>query len=161
MTASNYWWVQPTIVSVGIIVSLFMARSTIETNRRIARVKATLDLIETAESSEYYQGLYQSFKRFRTDSEFRSIVLSPRTIEDTKYRLQCWDFLNHYELVAIGIAERILDENFYKRWMGYAVVRDYKEAGELIEVARKPKSPGDPGDQAAFVELAQLASKWT
>jgi hypothetical protein len=139
---------------------LVVARTTIETNRRIARVKATLDLIETAESSEYYQGLYQSFKRYRTDNEFKSVVLSPRTAEDTKSRLLCWDFLNHYELVAIGIAEGILDENFYKSWMGYAVVRDYKEAAELIEVARKPKKPGDPGDKVAYVELQRLASKW-
>jgi hypothetical protein len=160
MAASDYWWVQPAIVSVGIAISLVMARATISTNRRIARVKATLDLIETAESSEYYQGLYQAFKRFRTDEAYRAAVLSPRTAEDVKSRLQCWDFLNHYELVAIGIAEGILDEGFYRRWMGYALVRDYTEGLALIKVAREPKNPGDPGDAAAYVELESLGSKW-
>lgn len=161
MTAYSFWWVQPTIVSIGIAISLVMARLTIETNRRIARVKATLDLIETTESSEYYQRLYQAFKRYRTDIEFKKVVLSPRTDEDKKSRLQCWDFLNHYELVAIGIAEGILDENFYRRWMGYAVVRDYEEGIEVIAAAREPKTSGDPGDVAAYVELEQLASKWS
>jgi hypothetical protein len=160
MAASDFWWLQPSIVAIGIGISLTMARATIATNRRIARVKATLDLIETAESSEYYQGLYQAFKRFRADPAFKNIVLSPRTDEDRKSRLQCWDFLNHYELVAIGIAEGILDENFYRRWMGYAVLRDHKEGRDLIEAARAPRNPGDPGDTVAYIELEQLCRKW-
>lgn len=160
MAAFSFWWVSPLVVLLGIAVSLAMAHRTIETNRRIARMKSTLDLIETAESSEYYQGLYQAFKRFRSDGEFKKVVLSPRTAEDRKSRLQCWDFLNHYELVAIGIAEGILDEDFYKRWMGYAVLRDFKEGRDLISAARAPSNPGDPGDKVAYIELERLCTKW-
>jgi hypothetical protein len=94
---------------------------------------------------------------------FHATILAPRTDEDRTARLRCFDFLNHYELVAIGFREGILDEQFYQRWMGYAVLRDYREGRELILAARAPlhpSDPGDPGDREAYCFLEQLCIKW-
>jgi len=155
-----YWWVQPLVVASGIIGSLVVACLTIRTNRRIARIKATLDTIEASESRDHYLSLYRIFRRFRMEPAFKATVLAPRTEEDRAARLRCFDFLNHYELVAIGFREGILDEPFYQRWMGYAVVRDYREGRDLILAARAPVLPGDPGDLEAYCFLEELCVRW-
>lgn len=160
MAPPAFWWVSPLVIGVGVLGSLAVAYVTIKTNRQIARTKATLDLIEAAESQEYYVTLHRIFTRFRKEAEFRAAILEPRTEEDRTARLRCWDFLNHYELISIGFDEGILDERFYRRWMGYAVLRDYREARDLIIAARAPPSPGVPGDEEAYVELEALCVKW-
>lgn len=38
------------------------------------------------------------------------------------------NFLNHYELIAIGINNKILHENFYKLWMKSAYIKHYKNS---------------------------------
>lgn len=50
--APVFSWVQPLVVAVGVIISLIVALITIRINRRIARIKATLDLIESSETTE-------------------------------------------------------------------------------------------------------------
>jgi len=150
-----FWWVQPAVVSAGIIVTLCVAAATILTNRRIARIKATLDMIEATESKEYYQKLYATYRRYRTNPSFRNEVLSATEEGEVLKSLHaCWDYLNHYELVAIGFRKGILDEEFYRRWMGYAVVRDFAEGTALIRKARAP------GDEEAYIELEALCAKW-
>ncbi len=140
--------------------SLIAAFTTIQTNRRIARVKATLDMIEATESRDHYLALYRIYRRFRMEPAFKATVLAPRTDEDRTARLRCFDFLNHYELIAIGFTEGILDEAFYRRWMGYAVLRDYREGREQILAARAPVHPGDPGDIDAYCYLERLCVRW-
>jgi hypothetical protein len=112
IAASAVWWVQPLVMSLGIAISLSATRATIQNNRRIARVKATLDLIEATESREDYQTLYKNFKRFRTDADVQSGILAARSDEDRAARILCWDFLNHYELVAIGIGKAFWTRHF-------------------------------------------------
>lgn len=163
MAPSAFWWVQPLVVILGIVGSLVVARITIGTNRRIARIKATLDMIEATESRDHYLSLYRVYRRFRMEPAFKATVLNPRTDEDRTARLRCFDFLNHYELVAIGFKEGILDEMFYKRWMGYAVLRDYREGRDLILAARAPMHPSDPGDAGdveAYCFLERLCVSW-
>jgi hypothetical protein len=155
-----FWWVPPLVVGLGIVGSLTAAYFTIRTNRRTARIKATIDLIEASESRDHYLALYRNYRRFRSDAEFKATVLAPRTEEDRNARHRCFDFLNHYELVAIGFKEGILDERFYRRWMGYAVMRDYREGRDLILTARAPLNPGDPGDVEAYLELERLCVSW-
>jgi hypothetical protein len=138
----------------------FFAYLTIRTNRRIARIKATLDLIEATESKAYYQALYEVYRRYRNDMTFRQAILSPETDEDRRAQYQCWDYLNHYELIAIGFKEGILDAKFYRRWMGYIVVRDYLAGAELIALARADKPDGTTGDKESYSELEELCKKW-
>jgi hypothetical protein len=52
-----------------------------------------------------------------------------------------------------------LDEKFYKMWMSYVVLRDYREGAKLIQVARQPAG-SDAGDPTAYCELEKLCIKW-
>jgi hypothetical protein len=60
MAPLPFWWVQPFVVGCGILGSLVAAYFTIRTNRRMARIKATLDLIEASESRDHYLSLYRN-----------------------------------------------------------------------------------------------------
>jgi hypothetical protein len=152
----EFWWVQPTVVGVGIIV----AYGAIHWNRKIARLKATLDLIEGSESKEFYQIRYRAFRRFRREGYFRINVLQPQIEADRIARQNCLDFLNHYELVAVACKKGIIDENFYHLWMGSTLVRDWNLGRSLVISARMPDGPGDKGDPTVFCEFEALAYKW-
>jgi uncharacterized protein DUF4760 len=160
MTAAPFWWVQPLVVAAGVAISLVVALLTIRTNRRIARIKATLDLIESSETKEHYLELYRNYKKYRMDGDFRQAIIAAETEDNRLLQDKCCDFLNYYELVSIGFKEGILDERFYKRWMKYAVLRDYREGVDLIADARKPTSDGGAGDATAYCELEALCIKW-
>jgi Domain of unknown function (DUF4760) len=43
------------------------------------------------------------------------------------------DYINHYELVAIGIRSNILDERMYRTWMEGPFVRDFNSAADFIQ----------------------------
>jgi hypothetical protein len=68
--------------------------------------------------------------------------------------------LNHYELIAIGCREGILDAKFYRRWMGYVVIRDHLAGADLIALARANKPDGSQGDIESYLELEALCQRW-
>lgn len=156
MAPPQFWWLQPLIVTIGVVVAV----AAIVWNRRVARFKATLDLIEGSESKEFYQVRYRAYRRYRQGGEFRDGVLDPSSEEGQTNRDYCMDFLNHYELVAIACQKGIIDEKFYRLWMGPTLVRDWNCATDLVRAARSPRRPGDPGGRTAFSEFEALAVKW-
>jgi len=156
-----FWWVEPAIVAAGIVVSIIVAVITIRDNRRLVRLRATIDLISASESETYYRGLYQDFRKYRMDAAYRDGVLDPRDDVQWDHRFACFSYLNHYELIAISCKTGALDEEFYMEWMGYAVLRDFREARGLVDVARSPKKLGDPGDKAAYANLENLCGRWS
>ncbi|MGK7870464.1 DUF4760 domain-containing protein [Falsiroseomonas sp. E2-1-a20] len=156
MAPLAFWWVQPAVVAVGI----FVAGVAIYWNRRVARLKATLDLIEGTESKEYYQKRYRAFRSYRRDPETKATVLNTN-LENNTCRDECLDFLNHYELVAISCKKGIIDADFYKMWMGPVFIRDWNEAWQLINSARMPEPLGGKVDhRAAYCEFETLALSW-
>jgi Domain of unknown function (DUF4760) len=63
--------------------------------------------------------------------------------------------LNRYETFAIGISERAIDEQLYKRWWRASLVSDWQAAREAVEEIRiKYNSPKH------FVEFEILADRW-
>ncbi len=120
----------------------------------MARLKATLDLIEGTESKEYYQKRYEAFRSFRKDPDFQAKVLGDQG--SAEKRILCYDFLNHYELVAISCREGLIDEAFYRHWMGPNFVRDWNAAAPIIVLARD----GEAGTPEAYVSFEALAVAW-
>jgi len=131
--------------------------------RDLARKKATLDLIESAESKEYYQDRYTAYLAFRRASRAeREQIANPENRDPTcdALRSKCQDFLNHYELVAIAGKQGLLDLDFYRDWMGPNFVRDWNEAEILVNSARGVDRPGDRGNPVAFENFERLAVSW-
>ena len=147
------------IAFVAAVVGYF---SLVQT-RDLARKKATLDLIESSESKEYYQDRYTAYLTFRRASRTeREQIANPDNRDPTcdALRSKCQDFLNHYELVAIAGKQGLLDLVFYRDWMGPNLVRDWNEAEILVNSARGVDRPGDRGNPVAFENFERLAVSW-
>jgi len=127
-------FVAPTVVLLSMAVTAIVAWLTIGNARLIARQKATLDLIEKVESADHYRILNETFSALRKDRGF--LHLNDPTHDDRPVRRAVVDYLNHYEIVSIGLRRRILDEKTYKDWMHGAFVRDWNAAADFIQRER-------------------------
>jgi hypothetical protein len=151
----------PVLTPLAALLAAYIAWSAIWWNRRMARLKATLDLIEASESKEYYQARYRAYREYRrADAATRDAIADPTRTDHDELRAHCQDFLNHYELVAIACDRGLIDETFYRDWMGPTFVRDWNEATALVHRARRPDGPGDAGNPGAYVNFERLALRW-
>lgn len=132
--ASSFSWVSlltPLIVLISIGVAFLGVRSA----RASARQRATLDMIEKVESAPHYRSLHAVFSYHRRQDSF-SRLHNPTEEKGKSERQAVLDYLNHYELVSIGIREQILDAEFYRNWMLSPFVRDWNAAANFIQRER-------------------------
>lgn len=132
--ASSFSWVSfltPAVVVLSVIVAAFGVLSA----RKSARQRATLDMIEKAESAEHYRSLHKVFLSRRTSGGLGDLN-APKNDHDGKERLQVMDYLNHYELVSIGVLAKILDKDIYREWMLGPFIRDWNAAAGFIQRER-------------------------
>lgn len=115
--------------------ALFFAWASIRNARALARHKATLDLIEKTESTDHYRSINRAFSALRRGAGLAHLN-DPQNDADKAARQSVIDYLNHYELVAIGIREGLLDEHLYRAWMEGAFVRDWNAATQWIQRER-------------------------
>ena len=66
-----------------------------------------------------------------------------------------WLVLHHYELVAVGIETKSLDEKLYKQWNRTNYVKTWKRAASFVD-ERRDKS----GQSTMFCEFEKIATKW-
>jgi len=134
----------------------WIALQAIKTNRQIARLRATLDLIERTESEPFYLDLAVSFKAARLRGF--DYILDPQTDENWQERKKVFLFLNHYEMTAIGIKNGVLDETFYAQFRRGIVVRDWRYAREFIGALRSKIE--NPTPSKVFEHFSALAQNW-
>lgn len=123
--------------------------------------RATIDLIEKTESSDHYRGLHKTFKKYRTHSEFHKLHNPGHEISEDRQNVL--DFMNHYELVAIGIQNKILNEKIYSDWMGSPFVRDWLAIQDFVDRERWKERLSDGSlryHQPLFEHFNKLACKW-
>lgn len=148
----------PTVIIVSALGALWGVLVTRATTRR----RATLDIIEKTESTEYYQKNFAVYLRYR-DGE-RAVLHDPKTPEAESDRKAFLDFLNHYEIIAIGIEQGILDEQFYKDWMRSALVRHWNIASDFIQRERWKHDPATglwSYSGKLFEKFQNLATAWS
>jgi len=154
----------PATISGGaILISAFAASCfayrNISTNRELNRKQATLRLIQDSEEKEYYRSIQKAFFDFfpednpPDDATVAALVNAKKG--DPLYDKQpdVDSYLNHYELIAVGIENQILDEGFYNRWMRYSYVLVWERAMRyiILSQAENPRS---------FIALQVLAIRW-
>ena len=69
-------------------------------------------------------------------------------------------YLNHYEIVALGIHEGIIDRELYRKWIAGPLVRDWNAAAPFIQMEWWKKQPNTGEWQyydKLFCELQTLA----
>lgn len=129
------YFVQNLLTPLILFVSVIAAFRNIAGTKQTARQKATLDLIERFESAEHYLSMAATFTQHRRNHSLTT--LHERKDDMAKReRTDVINYLNHYELVAIGIANQVLDEGIYRAWMEGAMVRDWNGAADFIQRQR-------------------------
>ncbi|GAB4572074.1 MAG: hypothetical protein Tsb008_04230 [Rhodothalassiaceae bacterium] len=119
----------------GIGLAFFSSRAALRSAREIARKRATLDMIEKVESTAHYRELISTFSYYRRQKSFDKLT-APTEEREKSDRQKVLDYLNHYELVAIGIKAGSLDRDIYACWMEPVYVRDWNAAADFIQRER-------------------------
>jgi Domain of unknown function (DUF4760) len=132
--ASSFDWVALVGLAV-IMVSVVVAWQSLKAAKASAAKRATLDMIEKAESTPYYHELYLNFA-YHCRQKSLSSLHDAKEERDRKERQQVVSYLNHYKIVSIGIKEGILDENYYKEWMKGYFISDWNDASDFIQGLR-------------------------
>lgn len=150
----------PTVAFLSFIVSAIIALRALRNTRSVARQKATLDLIEKRESTEHYRAISRTYFELQSGPGFMHLV--DPTPDDKPLRKSVFDYLNHYEIIAIGIRQDILDERIYRAWMEGAFVRDWNVASEFIQRQRWKHADGTWQYRASIYENYQhVACRWS
>jgi hypothetical protein len=151
------------LAPILVLISVGVAIWGVVNARAIARKKATLDLIEKRESTEHYRKLLKAFRKTRLETGFDGLA-NPLTDEAREARSAILDYINHYELVAIGIRRNILDEPMYRDWMEGAFVRDYNAAADFIQRERWRRTADGKGwvyRRSIFGNYQWAAERWS
>lgn len=127
--------VPPMLIAASALVAMFAVMKNEEVNRK----RATLDLIEKSESSDHYKQVNLTFRKFfgtTSKPENRAFLHDPKTEWGWTARREVQQFLNHYELIAIGINSKSLHAKTYRDWMMTVFVRDWNSAADYIQRER-------------------------
>ena len=145
-----------------ILLSALAAGWGVISQRGTARRRATLDMIEKVESAPHYRSLHAIFSYHRrTNSLLR--LNDPKEAKDKEDRQSVLDYLNHYELVSIGILRGTLDEAIYKKWMFGPFVRDWNAASDFVQRERwkwDPKKEKWDYHHQLFEHYQKIAIRW-
>ncbi|GGD59558.1 DUF4760 domain-containing protein [Lacimicrobium alkaliphilum] len=141
------------------LIAGFWAWYTICNTRKINRIRATIDIIQKSESEQFYINSYEAFIKVR-DEQHSFLSLSVKELSNADWirhadKQDTVDiFLNHYEFVALGIKNKVLDEGIYKGWMRSTFVKHYTNAAAYIAYLQSGSHP------QFFCEYKKLALKW-
>ncbi|MEM8653995.1 MAG: DUF4760 domain-containing protein [Pseudomonadota bacterium] len=124
-----------TIILASAILSAIFAFFSIRSAREIARKNATINMIEKVEATAHYRKLYSTFSYYKRLNSFDRLY-DPVEQKDKSDRQDVLDFLNHYELVAIGIEKNVLDFDIYRLWMRGPFVSHWNAAADFIQRIR-------------------------
>ena len=124
-------------------------------NRRRDRVKATLAYLTRREWDRDFIETRSAFAELR-DKPAGLEKFGKKGLGGFPEQQVIRRALNNYEMVAIGIKQGILDEEFYRLWCKSAVLTDYKASQGYINALNKAETEkllGQQNTSANFVNL--------
>lgn len=160
--ASSFSWIAFFTLLI-IVISVFVAAVGVLSASKVARQRATLDMIEKVESTPHYRVIQSRFSEYRTTGKFGDLHV-PDTPEKKRHRKAVFDYLNHYELVAIGIRNNTLDAAIYRSWMLGPFVRDWNAAADFVQRVRwkyDPESARWTYRHQVFENYQKVARSWS
>jgi hypothetical protein len=148
-----------------ILGSAMIALAGIRKNAEINRKRATLDMIEKTESVPHYQEILAAFNDAFDDLQLEALAryTAPKTNADRATRKCIQQFLNHYELVSIGILKGSLDDETYRSWMMTTFVKHWNKATPYIQRERWKWDADDAEwiyHKRTYENYENLAHRW-
>ena len=146
-------WLQSGAIVVSLLGVLVGVTITTGVNRKIARRRATLDLIMAQQSNDFLIRSRHDFIVLREAGNLVqwAVVDSVVTAQQTTLRAA----INRYELIAIGIKQKTLDGSVYKSYARSGVIRDWLACKPWVMQMRQTYST-----PAYYCEFEKLAKKW-
>lgn len=150
--------ITPSAILFSALAATLFAYINIKTQRNIAKKRATLDIIFRHENAEYIK---LSNQYFSIKSEAESLIKYAKkpddlTDSDREKMLIIDQYLNSYELTALGIKKNLFDEDIYFDWMSDNFTHTWDEAEKYIQKCRNI----DEHNNSCFCEFEELVSKW-
>ena len=154
-------YLTPLVALLSLAVTAGIALRALHNTRAVARQKATLDLIEKRESTDHYRAISRNFFELQKGAGFMHLVDPAPSDKDS--RKAVFDYLNHYEIISIGIRQDILDEKIYRAWMEGAFVRDWNAAAEFIQRERWKIEPDETWAyrDSIYENYQHVSCKWS
>ncbi len=141
------------IQAVFLPVSILVVIATLFWQQRIAKRRATLDMILAQQSSELLLEPRRKFVALRVADNITQYALPENANSDEA--LHIVSVLNFNELIAIGISEKTVDERIYKRYYRTEYVDDWIGCRSFVMELR-----GKHGNPNYYCEIEALAKKW-
>jgi len=113
-------WLQSGAIFFSLVGVIFSIRAT----RKIARRRATLDLIMSHQSNEFLYKQRQEYIVLREAGNLVQWAAPDKAASEQQSILRA--ALNRYELIAIGIKEKTLDGRVYKKYTRSGLVKDWR-----------------------------------
>jgi hypothetical protein len=137
----------------AIVVSAIGVCLSIAWNVRIARRRATLDLLINEQTHETPLSERTEFLKTKSAGDIAKWA-SPAN-ESLPQAVTLRAVLNRYELVAIGISEGTIDRRLYKRWCRSTLVHDWQSVKPFVTQLRT-----NTRVWSVFCEFEALARRW-
>jgi hypothetical protein len=137
----------------AIIVSAVGVSASILWNLRIARRRATLDLLINEQTHETPLAERTAFLKTKHDGDIAKWAAPTNAGMPQGVALRA--VLNRYELVAIGISKGTVDEGLYKNWCRSTLVGDWIAVRPFVTQLRT-----NTRSWAVFCEFEALAKRW-
>ncbi len=172
------------LTAVSIFVAIYLARRTIDNERKIANEnadreheiakqqaknerkvaadQATLDFIVSHEiSSPEWSKICSTCDAVLSDpNRWRKLFKNDNNKgaggRDRELELTILTYLNHYEIVAIAIDRGIISEDMYAMWFKDAYVKSWKKSEKFISHLKTIKN-----SETLYCEFCNLATRWS
>lgn len=144
------------IEAVSLVAAAIAGFIVIRYHAIISRREATIRMVDF-QLEEGREG-YQEFKDLMKTAEEAGPEITEYAIEtsDTKAgRDIILAQLNRYELISLGIKQKVFSERFYKRWFYSQFTRDFAKLTPFIETTRTHYN-----NMAYYCEFESLAHRW-
>jgi hypothetical protein len=153
MTIENAARVAQIVTAAVAVLALLVAYNSVRVQRGIARRRAAIDFFLKTEMDEKVVNKLLAFGK-KID-EFKSSA----SIEEFAKTESCTDIhhcLYIYELMAVGIHNKIFDQRICYEYWRDELNRAYNSAKEIIDYDRM-----QPGRADTYCDLIRLQKKWT
>ena len=146
---------------LALCVTIWLAYRQVKKQRQLTADRATLNFIADREihNPEWRRIEAVFFEQMNPGEEANEPtwkqLINPSTRRAREDAIDVRTFLNHYELVAIGITEKIINERLYADWYKTSYVRIWQKASAFVCAIRKEKD-----SKRIYCNLEEQAKKW-
>jgi len=143
--------IQTTAIAITGIVAVFAIRS----NAKMSRHRATIDLLLSQRTDINLSKAKKTMTRLHSDPSSSITALACKGKESDEDRHHVLTILNNYEFIALGIREKALDEDVYKRAHYSMLMRDWRATQAFITEFRTQNNT-----PTTFQEFEYLYKRW-